>query len=87
VVSNYRSIYGLRKVIICKKILILSGKTNYLGWAQLFRLGQNWPSHEQWLSTVHMIREQWRLAAKEKKEEERGRELTCGGCCGGSRWC
>ena len=34
---------------------------------QLFGLGQNWPSHEQWLSTVHMLREHWRLVARRSR--------------------
>jgi len=33
----------------------------WAGPAQLCGLGQNWPSHEQWLSTIHMLREQWRV--------------------------
>jgi len=40
-------------------------------WAGPNYSGPIWPNHEQWLSNFHMLREQWRLATKEKKEEER----------------
>ena len=42
------------------------------------------PSHEQWLSTIHLLREQWRLGARRSwRRKGRGEGLTCGGCC---RW-
>jgi len=42
------------------------------------------PSHEQWLSTVHMLRKQWRLGVRRSwRRKGRGEGLTCGGCC---RW-
>jgi len=40
-------------------------------WAGPNYSGPIWPNHEQWLSNFHMLREHWRLATKEKKEEER----------------